>query len=250
MRKLIISVSTVIMIAAGATAHAQMPVTDTGNLVAQAKNLLQELKSYATQLQQLQQEVQSVTWAAQTAQSFIQNPNLGAAMALMNMVGIENPLPINPYAVQSLVSGYGGVNSLSGLTGKLSSLNGLVTDSYSADRVYNCADGSYACARQQQVAYSNAGIKGLTSQIYQQLTEHIPVLQSLRTQLGTGIGSGATRANHGAARYREHLDGQRPRSTTDRDGARQHTGECAASPGQRAGQPEHRPPSGVGTEVR
>ncbi len=106
-------------------------------------------------------------------------------MALMNMVGIENPLPINPYAVQSLVSGYGGMNSVSGLTGKLNSLNGLVTDSYSADRVYACDDGSYACARQQQVATSNAGIKGLTSQIYQQLTEHIPVLQSLRTQLGT-----------------------------------------------------------------
>ena len=124
-------------------------------------------------------------WAAQTAQSFIQDPNLGTAMALMNMVGIDNPLPINPYAVQSLVSGYGGMNSLSGLTGKLSSLNGLVTGSYSADSVYTCTDGSYACARQQQVASSNAGIKGLTSQIYQQLTEHIPVLQSLRTELDT-----------------------------------------------------------------
>jgi len=184
-RKLLIGTCVAAMIAYGSPVHSQLPVTDGGNLVAQAKSLLQELKSYATQLQQLQQEVQSVMWAAQTAQSFIQNPNLGAAMALMNMVGIENPLPINPYAVQSLVSGYGGMNNLSGLTGKLNSLNGLVTDSYSADRVYACDDGSYACARQQQVATSNAGIKGLTSQIYQQLTEHIPVLQSLRTQLGT-----------------------------------------------------------------
>jgi len=147
-RKLLIGTCVAAMIAYGSPAHSQLPVTDGGNLVAQAKSLLQELKSYATQLQQLQQEVQSVMWAAQTAQSFIQNPNLGAAMALMNMVGIENPLPINPYAVQSLVSGYGGMNNLSGLTGKLNSLNGLVTDSYSADRVYACDDGSYACARQ------------------------------------------------------------------------------------------------------
>ena len=36
-----------------------------------------------------------------------------------------------------------------------------------------------------QVASSNAGIKGLTGQIYQQLAQHIPVLQSLRAQLGT-----------------------------------------------------------------
>jgi hypothetical protein len=185
MRTLLTGVSLAAMIAVGSPAHAQIPVTDGANLVAQAKNLLQELKSYATQLQQLQQQVQSVMWAEQTAQSFIQNPNLGSAMALMNMVGIDNPLPINPYSVQSLVSGYGGMNSLSGLTGKLGALNGLVTNSYSSDQIYSCTDGSYACARQQQVAYSNAGIKGLTSQIYQQLAEHIPVLQSLRTQLGT-----------------------------------------------------------------
>ena len=74
MRKLLIGTCVAAMIAYGSPAHSQLPVTDGGNLVAQAKSLLQELKSYATQLQQLQQEVQSVMWAAQTAQSFIQNP--------------------------------------------------------------------------------------------------------------------------------------------------------------------------------
>ena len=38
MRKLLISVS-LVMIAAGTPAHAQVPVTDGGNLIAQAKNL-------------------------------------------------------------------------------------------------------------------------------------------------------------------------------------------------------------------
>ena len=176
MKKLFIGVS-LVMIAAGSPAHAQIPVTDGGNLIAQAKNLLQELKSYATQLEQLQQEVQSVMWAAQTAQSFIQDPNLGTAMALMNMVGIDNPLPINPYAVQGLVSGYGGMNSLSGLTGKLSSLNGLVTSSYSADSVYTCTDGSYACARQQRAGLSSRSTTVATTRLVknQARARHLPM---------------------------------------------------------------------------
>ena len=117
MRKLFIGVSVVMLAVAMPQVRSRsFPVTDGGNLIAQAKNLLQELKSYATQLEQLQQSPKRHVGGADGA-LFIQDPNLGTAMALMNMVGIDNPLPINPYAVQSLVSGYGGMNSLSGLTG-------------------------------------------------------------------------------------------------------------------------------------
>jgi hypothetical protein len=172
-----------VLAAYGHSASAQIPVTDGGNLLAQAKSLLQDLKSYGTQLQQLSQEVQQVTWLATTAGSMIQHPNLGAAMQLMNMAGIENPLPINPYSVMSLTSGYGGMNSVSGLVGKLNGLGSLVSTSYNNDHVYSCNVNSYACQQQQQMAASNAGLKGMTSKIYTDLTTHMPVLQGLRTQL-------------------------------------------------------------------
>jgi hypothetical protein len=164
-------------------ARAQLPVTDGGNLIAQAKNLLQELKSYATQLQQLSQEIQQVTWLAQTAASLIQNPNLGAVMQLMNMVGLENPLPVSPYAVQGLISGYGGMNGISGIVGKLNSLGSLITTSYQTDHVYSCEDNSFACQQQRRLAHSDAGLKGITSEVYTQLTQRIPILQGLREQL-------------------------------------------------------------------
>lgn len=185
MKRYLLGTCFAVLISYASPASAQLPVTDGGNLIAQAKSLLQEVRSYGVMLQQLQQEVQAVMWVGQTAQSLIQNPNLGTAMSLMNMVGIENPLPINPYAVQNLVSGYGGMGSVGAWTGKMNSLNGLITESYSNDRIYGCNDNSYSCSRQQQLAASNAGIKGLTGRIYQQLTEHIPVLQSLRAQLDT-----------------------------------------------------------------
>ena len=44
MRKLLIGTCVAAMIAYGSPAHSQLPVTDGGNLVAQAKSLLQELK--------------------------------------------------------------------------------------------------------------------------------------------------------------------------------------------------------------
>jgi hypothetical protein len=118
MKKLLLGMSIGTMLAVS-PAQAQLAVIDNSNLVAQAKNLLQELKSYATQLQQLEQEIQQVTWLATTAQSMIQNPNLGTVMALMGQLGLTNDLPINPNAVMGLISGYGGISSgnLGALTG-------------------------------------------------------------------------------------------------------------------------------------
>ena len=110
MKKLLLRMSIGTMLAVS-PAQAQLAVIDNSNLVAQAKNLLQELKSYATQLQQLEQEIQQVTWLATTAQSMIQNPNLGSVMALMGQLGLTNDLPINPNAVMGLISGYGGISS-------------------------------------------------------------------------------------------------------------------------------------------
>lgn len=170
-------------------ARAQLPVVDaaaiTENTIDQAKALFQDLKSYATQLQQLQTELQQVQWMASLATNLIHDPNIGSVMQLANMLGISPNLPVNPYAVQSLVSGYGGITNVSGLVGKLSGLGGLVNGSYNTDHLYTCTDNSFACQQQQATATSNAGVKGIVMQIYTDLTNHSQVLQGLRTQLGT-----------------------------------------------------------------
>ena len=186
MKKLLLSMSIGTMLAVS-PAQAQLAVIDNSNLIAQAKNLLQELKSYATQLQQLEQEIQQVTWLATTAQSMIQNPNLGSVMALMGQLGLTNDLPINPNAVMGLISGYGGISSgnLGALTGALSSLNGLVNTSWTTDHVYTCTTNTFACQQQQQLASSTAGLKGTMGTLYQDLANHIQILQGLRASAGT-----------------------------------------------------------------
>ena len=175
-------------------AHAQTTVIDPTGPLAQAKELecsrCKKLSSSIpavtfTQLQQLQQELQTVQWVAQTGQALIQNPNLGTVMALAGQLGLNNDLPISPYAVQGLVSGYGGMTSLSSLTGKLSGLSGLVNGSWSTDHIYTCTDQSFACQQQQQMASSTAGLKGVMGTLYQDLANHVAVLQGLRDKAST-----------------------------------------------------------------
>src|SRR5580765_833618 len=86
-----------------------IPVFDAIADVWHANSMIQDLKSYAQQAQQLLQETQTATQLATQGAALIQHPSLGAVMGLANMVGIENPLPISPYAVMGLTSGYGGM---------------------------------------------------------------------------------------------------------------------------------------------
>ena len=108
-------------------------------------------------------------------------------MALMGQLGLTNDLPINPNAVMGLISGYGGISSgnLSAVTGALSSLNGLVNTSWTTDHVYTCTTNTFACQQQQQLASSTAGLKGTMGTLYQDLANHIQILQGLRTNAGT-----------------------------------------------------------------
>ena len=176
MRKALAGISILALLAG--PAQAQVLTFDAENAIANAKSLLQELKGYATQLQQLQQEIQQVTWLTTTADSLIQHPNLGAVMQLMNMLGLSSDLPINPYAIQGLVSGYGGTGSINSLVGRLGGLGSLVNTSYQTDSLYRCTTDSFGCQQQQQIAAGNAGVKGIAGQIYSDLAAHVPVLQA------------------------------------------------------------------------
>lgn len=160
-------------------AHAQVPVTDSGSLIQQLKAYVQDLKGYATQLQQLQQEVQTAETTFQMLNSFVQNPSLGTAMGLMQFAGLGSAIPINPYSVQSLINGQGGLN------GTLGSLSGLVNGSFNTNAVYTCTNTSWACQQQQQNANGLAGQQGIGMNAIQTLAAHLPVLQSIREQLAT-----------------------------------------------------------------
>lgn len=185
MRKLLLLATALASLAFTAPAHALITVEDIAAELGIEKGTVETIRNGVTQLQQLSQQLQTVQWLAQETASMIQNPNVGAVMALAGQLGLSQNLPINPYAVQGLMSGYGGMNSLGSLTGKLNGLSGLVNGSWSTDHVATCTDQSFACQQQQQLASSTAGMKGIMGTLYQDLANHVQILNGLRTSAST-----------------------------------------------------------------
>ena len=164
----------VALIAFCAPARAQMPVIDQQSIWYQTQQLAKQIQTYSVQLQQLQT-------AVSMAQSFIQNPNLGSLMGLLNAVGIQNPLPINPWAIQGVISGASSGNYL----GVLGSLGSLTNGTYNANHVYTpTPDTSNMTNLTALVNNANgiAGVQGTAMTIYQQIASQYPVVQSLQQQ--------------------------------------------------------------------
>lgn len=167
------------MLALCGRAHAQgIAVIDAASIFQQIEQLAQEVKSYGLQAQQYLTQVQQL-------EALVHNPSLGAAMGLMNTTGLNNDLPVNPLAVQSLTNGYNSLNSLAGILGKLTTLTNLVNTNYNANHIYSPTDGSWNS--QQLIANGNAiaGTQGAAQAAYQDLRNHLPVIQALRDRLLT-----------------------------------------------------------------
>jgi hypothetical protein len=158
-------------------AHAMITVIDPTE-IGQTINLLrQQIQAYSVQLQQLQQAAMQVQWAVSMFNSLVAHPNLGAVMGLMNQLGIQDPLPIDPYTIQGLLHGGGGIN------GALGMLSTLSNSAWNTNHVYTPTDGSWQSQQLASSANSIAGAQGIALQVYSQMGQHFAVLGGLRNDL-------------------------------------------------------------------
>jgi hypothetical protein len=162
------------MLALAQPAHAQITVHDPANLVQTTKSAIQQLQIYARQLQQLQQEVQTAVSTGQMVAGAIQHPSLGAITGLMNMAGLGSALPVNPYAVQSILAGRGNVLSLPGQLGS------LINGSFASNNVYDCQDNTFTCQQMREQSAGAAGMQGMAMNELQSVMAHLGVLTALR----------------------------------------------------------------------
>lgn len=176
----------------GPVAHADVPVFDAaaiGQLISQLK---QAGQAYGVQLQQLQQAAQQVEWTASTFRSLVASPNLGVAQVLLNQIGVSNPLPVDPYTVQNLISGQGGI------PGTLGALSTFANSAAASNRVYLPPDNTWASQQMTANANGIAGAQGIAQQVYAQMSARFPIIASLQQDL-----LGAT-----TPAEREHIMGQ------------------------------------------
>jgi type IV secretion system protein VirB5 len=143
-----------------------------------AQQAMQQLQQLEQQLTMLQEQYQMLV---NTYQTFTHITDLGSAVSALQSVGIQNPLPVNPSAVQNLLSGSG----TGGLTGISSSLSGLFNQSWNTNHVYTPTGSSWEAQQVQQNANSIAGAQSLAQQLYQSVAQRIPLMQQLEEELST-----------------------------------------------------------------
>jgi hypothetical protein len=167
-------------------AIADTPVIDFTSIGNELRQIAQAEKGYALQAKQAFTEAQTYYTQAQMLLGFVHDPNLGAAMGLMNMAGLGNSLPVNPYAVQGLVNGFnyraGGLPAFGGIAGSLSNLSNA---SWSTNHVFTPTDGSWRSKQVIASANGISGTQGAAEAAYQDYRSHAGVFQALRDRLAT-----------------------------------------------------------------
>jgi hypothetical protein len=175
MRRLLAACGIAALLAAASPAHAEIAVIDLSQIEQTIALLKQQVKSYAAQLRQVEEAAQQIEWAKNTFDSMVDHPNLANAMGLLREFNIQDPLPVDPYTIQGLISGQGGIN------GALGALSTLSDQSFDRNHIYTPNDGTWASREMAANANGIAGAQGVAQQVYQQLGDHFQILQALRT---------------------------------------------------------------------
>lgn len=111
--------------------------------------------------------------------AFTRITDLNTAVAALGMVGIQNPLPVNPSAVQGLMNGTGGANGMIGSIGSL--FNGTLNQ----NRVYETPGDTWLNRQINQSGGGLAGAQALSLQLYQSAAERLQALPELQARIGT-----------------------------------------------------------------
>lgn len=150
-----------------------LPVIDSASIGNQIAEHAETLARWGSQLSAMEAQLQRLM---ATYQAITGVRDMGSAMAALNMVGIQNPMPVNPYAVQNLISGTGGISGMS------SALSGLYTGNASANHVYTPSGGDWRAQDLMTNANSLAGIQALAQHSYQASADRLTQLAVLRAR--------------------------------------------------------------------
>ncbi|MBI0537719.1 hypothetical protein D9599_19340 [Roseomonas sp. KE2513] len=134
---------------------------------------LEQARSIYTEVQGTYTQARTV-WSAATRIT-----DLGSAVGALGTIGIQNPLPVNPYSMQALLNGTGGIE------GSLASLNGLLTSTQTTNQVYRVQGGNFAQDEMIRRASALSGSQSVSLQLHQSAAERSPLLAQLQARLAT-----------------------------------------------------------------
>lgn len=158
-------------------AGAQIAVTDIGSHILEQIGISKQVEQVAQAVAQLRMLENSYMQLQMTYYALSHVTDLGSAVGALGVVGIRNPLPINPYAVQNLMNGNGGVMGMS------SSLGGLFSGTSMANRVYAPAGDTWLGQELGRNGGGIAGVQALSLELYRAAADRMAHLDLLRGQI-------------------------------------------------------------------
>lgn len=173
----VVRASLLASVAFAAPARAQLSVTDPGSYIIQnlgIANQVKELASWAKQLAQMEAQYQQLVM---TYEALAHVTDLGSAVGALGMLGIRNPLPLNPYAVQGLLNGTGGVGGMS------ANIGGLYTGTLSGNQVYQVKTDTWIGQELNRNGSGIAGGQSLAMELYRAAADRMTHLDNLRGQI-------------------------------------------------------------------
>lgn len=142
-----------------------------------------ELAAYGKQLA----EAQRIYFQAKSAYDAITGVrDLGSAVYAMSVLGISNPLPVNPYALQGLMNGSGGAN------GMLYSVGSLYNGNQNSLAIYDCTSGTVVCDLQGLYRRASAGTQAASMQLFQSSGQRQEQIALLQTQIAASTDPATT----------------------------------------------------------
>jgi hypothetical protein len=152
----------------------------------------------------VQNGVQQVQMARATVEAFTNVRDLGSAVAAFGMLGVQNPLPVNPYAMQALLNGSGGAQ------GMLASLSGLYTGTTDANTTYAVPVTTYAGQWLNRQIAAVSGSQAVSLQLHQSAAERAEHIQALQAQIAANAGNPSAQAMLGnqLAAYQAQIGNQ------------------------------------------
>lgn len=184
MMKRLLLATAALIVAASAPARAQMAVISPSADMLANLGLANQAKDIAQGLRQLNELQAQLAQARALYEATNNVRDLGSAVNALGAAGIRNPLPINPYAAQSLLNGTGG------MTGISSNLGSLFTGSLSANRVYAPDGSTWQGAELNRTSGGLAGAQAMVMELYRAAADRVAHLDVLRGQIASATDQG------------------------------------------------------------
>ncbi len=164
-----------------------IPVYDNASVLARAREHLETIGKWInqevhnsrelTQLLETYQETRKIyNQAVVTHNAITGVRDLGSAVYAMEVAGIQNPLPVEAFAVQDMLLGRG---SVSGNVGR------LFDAGLSSNRVSDSSDGTFRGDELAANARSIAGIQAVSQEVYRANSDRLASLKDMRARLRT-----------------------------------------------------------------